>query len=61
MDGCLVIMEVILLLRFMLLIWMETCHYGRFSVGVIFVTPMDGSIVIMEGSLLSISLLLNGW
>ena len=35
-------------------------HYRRLSVVKIFVTPMDGSLVIMEGSLLSRSLLLNG-
>ena len=31
----------------------QTCHYGRQSVIVISVTPMDGSLVIMESSLLS--------
>ena len=35
------------------------CHYGRYSVVEIFVIPMNGSIVIMEGSMLSISLLLQ--
>ena len=35
------------------------CHYGRQSVVEIFVTPMDCSLVIMEGTLLSISLLLQ--
>ena len=34
-------------------------HYGRQSVGEIFFTPMDGSLVIMEGSLLLIFLLLQ--
>ena len=31
----------------------QPCHYGRQSVVHIFVTPMDGSLVILEGSLLS--------
>ena len=35
------------------------CRYGRQSAADIFVTPMDGSLVIMEGSLLAISLLLQ--
>ena len=34
-------------------------HYGRYSVVDIFVTPMDGSLVIMEGSLLLIFLLIQ--
>ena len=37
----------------------QPCHYGRQSVVVIQVTPMDGSPVIMEGSLLSRFLLLQ--
>ena len=37
----------------------QPCHYGRQSVVDIFVTPMDGSLVIMEGSLLSTFLLLQ--
>ena len=37
----------------------QPCHYGRQSVVEIFVTPMDGRLVIMAGSLLSISLLLQ--
>ena len=37
----------------------QPCHYGRQSVVVISVTPTDGSLVIMEGSLLSIFLLLQ--
>ena len=37
------------------------CHYGRMSVVEIFFIPLDGSLVTMEGSLLSIFLLLNGW
>ena len=39
----------------------QPCHYGRQYVVEIFFTPMDGSLVLMEGSLLSRSLLLNGW
>ena len=35
------------------------CHYERYFVVEIFVTPMDDSLVIMEGSMLSISLLLQ--
>ena len=38
-------------------VW-QPCHYGRQSVGEIFVTPMDGSLIIMEGSLFSRFLLL---
>ena len=34
-------------------------HYGRLSVVEIYVTPLDGSLVIMEGSLLSRFLLLQ--
>ena len=34
------------------------CHYGRYSVVKIFVTITDGSIIIMEGSVLSKSSLL---
>ena len=34
------------------------CNYGRLSLVEIFVIPMDGSLVIMEGSLLSRLLLL---
>ena len=34
------------------------CHYGRLSVVEFFVIPMDGSLVIMKGSLLSRFLLL---
>ena len=37
----------------------QTCHYGRFSVVEIVVIPLDGSLVIMEGSLLSIFFLLK--
>ena len=78
-DGSLVIMEGILLSRFLLLQWMvdlslqkvvccrdfyyskgwQPCLYGRQSVVEIFVTPMDGSLIIMEGSLLSSFLLLK--
>ena len=36
------------------------CHYGRYSVVDIFITPMDGSLVIIEGSLL-LSCLLFRW
>ena len=35
------------------------CNYGRQSVVEIFDTPMEGSLIIMEGSLLSIFLLLQ--
>ena len=35
------------------------CHYGRESVLEIFVIPFDGSFVIMEGSLLSIFLIVK--
>ena len=35
------------------------CHYGTYSVVDIFVIPMDGNLVIMEGSLLSRFLLLQ--
>ena len=35
------------------------CHYGRQSLVDIFITPMDGSLIIMEGSLLSRFLLLH--
>ena len=35
------------------------CHYGRYSIVDIFDTTMDCSLVVMEGSLLSISLLLQ--
>ena len=72
MDGNLVIMEGILLSRFLFLHWMvalslwkvvcctnfcysygwQPSHYGRQSILDIFVTPMDGSLVIMEGRLL---------
>ena len=37
----------------------QPCHYGRQSVVKIFVTIMDCSLVVMEGSLLSISLLVQ--
>ena len=37
----------------------QPCHYGRQSVVEIFVTLLDGSLVIMHGSLLSIYLLLH--
>ena len=37
----------------------QPCHYGRQPIVEIFVTPMDGSLVIMEGSLLSRFLLLH--
>ena len=37
----------------------QPCHYGRQSIVEIFVTPMDGSLVIMEGSLLLRFLLLQ--
>ena len=37
----------------------QPCHYGRQSVVEIFVTIMDGSLVIIEGSLLSRFLLLQ--
>ena len=57
MDGSLVIMEGSLLSRFCYYNGWYPCHYGRQSVGEIFVTPMDGSLVIMEGSLLLIFLL----
>ena len=59
MDASLVIMEGIILSRFLLFQWMVTFHYGRQSVVDIFVTPIDGSLVIMEGSLFSIFLLLQ--
>ena len=39
----------------------QPCNYGRQSIVEIIFTPMDGSLVIMEVSLLSRSLLLNGW
>ena len=39
----------------------QPSHYGRQSVVEIFHTPMDGNVVIMEGRVLSISLLLDGW
>ena len=57
MDGSLVIMECSSLLRFRYSNGWYPCHYGRQSIVEIIVTPMDGSIVIMEGSLLSISFL----
>ena len=37
----------------------QTCHYGRQCVVMIFITLRDGSLVIMEGCMLSISLLLQ--
>ena len=37
----------------------QPCHYERYYIVDIFVTPMDGILVIMEGSLLSIFLLLQ--
>ena len=37
---------------------LQPCRYGRQSVFDIFVTPLDGSLVIMDGSLLLIFLLL---
>ena len=37
----------------------QPCHYGTQSVVQIFVTPMDGSFVIIEGSLLSRFLLIQ--
>ena len=37
----------------------QPCRYGRQSVVDIFVTPMDGNLVIMEGSLMSRFLLLQ--
>ena len=39
----------------------QPCHYGRQYVVEIFVTPIDGILVIMEHGLLSRFLLLNGW
>ena len=36
----------------------QPCHYGTQSIVDIFVSPMDGSLVVMEGSLLSRFLLL---
>ena len=35
------------------------CDFGRLSIVEIFITLMDGSLVIIEGSMLSISLLLQ--
>ena len=47
------------LLRFCQFNGWQPCHYGRQLVVVIFMTLMDGSLVIMEGIMLSISLLLQ--
>ena len=59
MDGSLVIIEGSSLLGFCYSNGWQPCHYGSQSVVEIFVTPMDGSLVIMEQSLLSIFLLLQ--
>ena len=53
MDCSLVIMESSLLLRFCYSVGWQPCHYGSQSVVEIFVTLMDGSLIIMEVSLLS--------
>ena len=52
-------MESSLVLRFCYFDGWQLCHYGRLSVVVISGTPMDRSLVIMEDSMLSISLLLQ--
>ena len=59
MDSSLVNMEGSSLLKFCYSIGWQPCHYGRQCVVVIFVIPMDGSLVIIEGSLLSRFLLLQ--
>ena len=53
MDGSLVIMACSFLLRFCYSNGLQPCHYGRQFVLQIFVTPIDGRLAIMEGSLLS--------
>ena len=53
MDGSLVIMEGISPFKFCYSNGWYPCHYGRLSVVEIFITLMDDSLVIMEGSLLS--------
>ena len=52
-------MECSLLSMFLLLQWMVALSLWKVVYCRYFVTPMDGSLVIMEGSLLSIFLLLK--
>ena len=59
MDGSLVIMEAILLSRFLLLQWIVALSLWQVVCYDIFVTPKDGSLVIIEGSLFSRFLLLQ--
>ena len=61
MDGSLVLMEGILLLRFVLLQCMVALSLWKVVRCRDFVTQMDGSLVFMEDSLLSRSLLIIGW
>ena len=51
-------MEGSLLIRFLLFQWMVAFSLWKVVCGCDFITPMDGSHVIMEGSMLSIPLLL---
>ena len=51
MDGSLVIMEGIIFRDFCYPNGWQPCHYGRQSIDEIFSNPMNGSLVIMEGSL----------
>ena len=53
MDVSLVIREGSLLSRFLLFQWMVAFSLWKVVFGEIFVTPMDGSLAIMDGSLLS--------
>ena len=53
MDGNLITMEGSLLSRFLLLQWMIALSLWNIVRCRYFVTPMDGSLVIMKGSLLS--------
>ena len=58
MDGSLLIMEGGFLSIFFYSNGWYPCNYGRWSVFEIFVTLMDGRLVIMEGSMFSRFMLL---
>ena len=61
MGGSLVIMEGSLLSRFLLLQWMVALSLWKVVRCLDFITPMDGSPVIIEGSSLLRFSYLNGW
>ena len=58
-QPCLYVRQSVVVIFFYFNGW-QPFHYGSQSVVKIFFTLMDGSLVVTEASLLSISLLLNG-